>query len=98
MVTVMLRSYFQPIHTLSPGADHRAAKGLNNRIEDSDRPTRPREKIMGHFKSQRQAPRFLAAHDQINTLFAPAVIALPLPHPATYGRTPTDGRTTMQLR
>ncbi|KGM86160.1 hypothetical protein rosmuc_04034 [Roseovarius mucosus DSM 17069] len=26
---------------------------------------------MGRFKSQRQAQRFLAAHDQINTLFCP---------------------------
>ncbi|WP_146005704.1 IS6 family transposase, partial [Roseovarius mucosus] len=46
-------------------------KGLNNRIEGSHRPTRRREKIMGRFKSQRQAQRFLAAHDQINTLFCP---------------------------
>jgi len=26
---------------------------------------------MGRFKSQRQAQRFLAAHDQINTIFKP---------------------------
>lgn len=79
-----LRSYFKPIRTLAPDADHRAHKGLNNRIEGSHRPTRRREKIplmvcrqttagqcMGRFKSQRQAQRFLAAHDQINTLFRP---------------------------
>ena len=29
------------------------------------------EKLMGRFKSPRQAQRFLAAHDQINTLFRP---------------------------
>ncbi len=30
-----------------------------------------REKLMGKFKSPRQAQRFLAAHDQINTIFRP---------------------------
>jgi len=44
---------------------------LNNRIEGSHRPTRMREKVMGRFKSVRQAQRFLAAHDQINTIFRP---------------------------
>ena len=71
LVTDKLRSYFAPIRKLAPDADHRAHKGLNNRIEGSHRPTRRREKIMGRFKSQRQAQRFLAAHDQINTLFRP---------------------------
>ncbi|GAW35547.1 transposase IS66 family protein [Roseovarius sp. A-2] len=71
VITDKLRSYFAPIRKLAPGADHRAHKGLNNRIEGSHRPTRRREKIMGRFKSQRQAQRFLAAHDQINTLFHP---------------------------
>ncbi|MFD2440692.1 DDE-type integrase/transposase/recombinase [Paracoccus kondratievae] len=66
-----LRSYFKPIRNLAPDADHRAHKGLNNLVEGSHRPTRRREKIMGRFKSQRLAQRFLAAHDQINTLFRP---------------------------
>jgi len=66
-----LRSYCKPIRDLAPEADHRAHKGLNNRIEGSHRPTRRREKIMGRFKSPRQAQRFLAAHDQINTIFRP---------------------------
>ncbi|MCM5689045.1 hypothetical protein M8037_09535, partial [Sinorhizobium meliloti] len=43
----------------------------NNRIENSHRQTRKREKIMGRFKSPRQAQRFLSAHDQINTIFRP---------------------------
>ncbi|WP_127903635.1 IS6 family transposase [Solirhodobacter olei] len=71
IVTDKLRSYTKPIAHLAPGADHRAHKGLNNRIEGSHRPTRKREKIMGRFKSPGQAQRFLAAHDQINTLFRP---------------------------
>lgn len=70
-ITDKLRSYTKPIAQLAPGADHRAHKGLNNRIEGSHRPTRRREKIMGRFKSARQAQRFLAAHDQINTIFNP---------------------------
>lgn len=71
VITDKLRSYIKPIAHHAPGADHRAHKGLNNRIEGSHRPTRRREKIMGGFKSPRQAQRFLAAHDQINTIFRP---------------------------
>ena len=66
-----LRSYIKPIKSLAPNAEHRAHKGLNNRVEGSHRPTRKREKLMGRFKSPRQAQRFLAAHDQINTIFRP---------------------------
>jgi len=47
IITDKLRSYAKPIADLVPGADHRAHKGLNNRIEGSHRPTRRREKIMG---------------------------------------------------
>lgn len=71
VVTDKLRSYSRAIKTGAPDADHRAHKGLNNRIEVSHRPTRRREKIMERFKSPRQAQRFLSAHDQINTLFRP---------------------------
>lgn len=71
VITDKLRSYIKPIRNLVPNADHRAHKGLNNRIEGSHRPTRKREKLMGRFKSPRQAQRFLAAQDQINTLFRP---------------------------
>lgn len=71
VITDKLRSYIKPIKTMTPNADHRAHKGLNNAIEVSHRPTRKREKIFGKFKSHRQAHRFLAAHDQINLLFRP---------------------------
>lgn len=70
-VTDNLRCYFKPIRELAPNADHRAHKVLNNRIEGSHRPTRRREKVTGRFKSLRQAQRFLAAHDQANTIFRP---------------------------
>ncbi|MGB7271068.1 MAG: IS6 family transposase [Albidovulum sp.] len=71
VITDKLRSYIKPIRDLAGSADHRAHKGLNNRIEGSHRPTRKREKLMGRFKSPRQAQRFLTAHDQINTVFRP---------------------------
>lgn len=71
IITDKLRSYIKPIKHLAPNADHRAHKGLNNRIEGSHRPTRRREKVMGRFKSPRQAQRFLSSHDQINTIFKP---------------------------
>jgi len=75
VITDKLRSYIKPIARLAPDADHRAHKGLNNRIEGSHRPTRRREKIIGRFKSQRQAQRFLSAHDQINLIFRPRLSA-----------------------
>ncbi|GGF76048.1 IS6 family transposase [Mameliella alba] len=71
VITDKLRSYIKQIRQLAPDADHRAHKGINNRIEGPHRPTRKREKLMGRFKSSRQAQRFLAAHDQINTVFRP---------------------------
>lgn len=66
-----LRSYFKPIKTHAPNADHRAPKGLNNAIGGSHRLTRKREKIFGRFKSHQQAQRFPSAHDQITLIFRP---------------------------
>lgn len=47
---------------------HRRHKGVNNRAENSHRPTRRRERQMKCFKSARHAQRFLSAHDGINNL------------------------------
>lgn len=69
IVTDKLRSYGAALRKLGLEVDHRAHKGLNNRIEGSHRPTRKREKIQGRFKSPRQAQRFLAAHDETVGLF-----------------------------
>ena len=71
VITDKLKSYIKPIKTVAPNADHRAHKGLNNRIEGSHRPTRKREKIMGKFKSPGHAQRFLETHDQLTTIFRP---------------------------
>jgi putative transposase len=71
IVTDKLRSYRAAKVEIAPGLEHRQHKGLNNRSEASHRHTRRREKIMGRFKSPRQAQRFLSAHDQIACLFRP---------------------------
>lgn len=55
MVTDKLRSYGAAKADISPGLKHRQHKALNNRSEASHRHTRRREKIMGRFKSLRQA-------------------------------------------
>lgn len=61
IITDKLRSYGAALRKLGLAVDHRAHKGLNNRIEGSHRPTRKREKIQGRFKSVRQAQRFLGS-------------------------------------
>ncbi|TMV07486.1 IS6 family transposase [Arenibacterium halophilum] len=89
VITDKLCSYTKPIKAVTPGADHRARKGLNNRIERSHRPTRKREKMMGRFKSPRQAQRFLVAHDQISTIFRPRRYRLST---LSYRHTRADGK------
>ena len=69
MVTDKLRSYAAAKAALAPGVEHRRHKGLNNAAEASHRHTRKREKVMGRFKSARQAQRFLSVHDQTAAIF-----------------------------
>jgi putative transposase len=71
LVTDKPRSYGAAKAEIAPGLEHRQHKGLNNRSEASHRHTRRREKIMGRFKSPRQAQRFLSVHDQAANLFLP---------------------------
>ncbi|QFT95515.1 Transposase IS66 family protein (plasmid) [Roseovarius sp. THAF9] len=71
LVTDKLRSYGAAKAEIAPGLEHRQHKGLNNRSEASHRHTRRREKIMGRFKSPRQAQKFLSVHDQAASLFRP---------------------------
>ena len=71
VITDKLRSNVKPIRQPAPDADHRARKGISKRIEGSQGPTRKREKLMGRFKSPRQAPCFPCAHDQISTILRP---------------------------
>jgi putative transposase len=57
--------------TLMPDVEHRKSRYLNNRAENSHRPTRRRERQMQRFKSARQAQRFLSAHAFIHGHFHP---------------------------
>ena len=75
LITDKLRNYIKPINTLTLDADHRTHKDLNHAIEVSHQPTRKGEKIFGKFKSHRQAQRFLFAHDYINFIFRPPLLA-----------------------
>ena len=71
MVTDKLGSYAAAKAKIAPGVEHRRHKGINNAAEASHRHSRRREKIMGRFKSPRQAQRFLSVHDQTAVMFRP---------------------------
>ena len=69
LVTDKLKSYGVAKRELLPGVKHRESRYLNNRAENSHRPTRRRERQMQRFKSVRQAQRFLSAHAFISGHF-----------------------------
>jgi putative transposase len=71
LVTDGLRSYGVARRDLLPGVKHRTSRHLNNRAENSHRPTRRRERQMQRFKSPEQAQRFLSAHGFIYGHFRP---------------------------
>ena len=71
IVTDKLRSYGVAQRQLLPGVEHRQSRYLNNRAENSHRPTRRRELQMQRFKSSRQAQDFLSAHSFIYGHFRP---------------------------
>ena len=71
IVTDKLRSYGVAQRQLLPVVEHRQSRYLNNRAENSHRPTRRRERQMQRFKSSRQAQDFLSAHAFIYDHFHP---------------------------
>jgi putative transposase len=71
LVTDGLRSYGVARRAVLPEVRHRTSRYLNNRAENSHRPTRRRERQMQGFKSARQAQHFLAAHGIIYGHFRP---------------------------
>ena len=71
IVTDGLRSYGAAQRELLPEVKHRTSRYLNNRAENSHRPTRRRERQMQRFKSPGQAQRFLSAHAMIYGHFHP---------------------------
>ena len=77
MITDKLASYLPAIRRVLPGVEHRRHKRLNNRAENSHRPTRRRERAMQRFKSPEQAERFLACFEPIRAHFCPRRHLLP---------------------
>ncbi len=71
IVTDGLRSYGVAHRDILPEVRHRQSRYLNNRAENSHRPTRRRERQMQRFKSPEQAQRFLSAHGIIYGHFRP---------------------------
>jgi putative transposase len=69
IITDKLKSYGAAKAEVMPGVEHRQHKGLNNRAENSQQPTRVREKVMRGFKSAGQAQRFLSAFSVISSYF-----------------------------
>ena len=69
LITDKLKSYAAANRDLGLKAEHRQHKGLNNRAENSQQPTRVREKVMRRFKSARHLQRFASVHDQVGNLF-----------------------------
>lgn len=69
LVTDKLKSYGVAKRVLFPSVEHRENRYLNNRAENSHRPTRRRERQLQRFKSMRQAQRFLSAHAFISGHF-----------------------------
>jgi transposase-like protein len=58
-------------NNLLPDFEHCKSRYLNNRAENSHRPTRRRERQMQRFKSARHAQRFLSDHAFIYGHFHP---------------------------
>jgi putative transposase len=65
IVTDGLRSDGAAHRDVLPEVKHRTSRHLNNRAENSHRPTRRRERQMQRFKSPEQAQRFLSSHMMI---------------------------------
>jgi len=88
IITDKLRSDRTAKKALIPGVEYRQHKGLNNRAENSHRPTRIRERRMGRFKSLGHAQHFLSAYEPIRGYF----------HPHQYQQSATEYRETMRQR
>jgi putative transposase len=71
VITDKLRSYGAAKRDILPGVEHRQSRYLNNRCENSHRPTRQRERRMQGFKSAGHAQRFLSAFGPIFQHFRP---------------------------
>jgi putative transposase len=71
LITDKLKSYAAAKREVLPGVEHRQSRYLNNRCENSHRPTRERERRMQRCKSPGHAQRFLSAYGPIAQHFRP---------------------------
>jgi putative transposase len=79
IITDQLKSYGAAKRDILPSVEHRQHRYLNNRVENSHRPTRQRERRMQGFKSPGHAQRFLFAYGPIAQHFRPRRHGLPAP-------------------
>jgi putative transposase len=71
LITDKLKSYAAAKREVMPGVEHQQSRYLNNRCENSHRPTRERERRMQRCKSPGHAQRFLSAYGPIAQHFRP---------------------------
>jgi putative transposase len=71
IITDKFKSYGAAKREILPGVEHRQSRYLNNRCENSHRPTRQRAYRMQGFKSPGHAQRFLSAYGPIAQHFRP---------------------------
>src|SRR3979490_460316 len=69
IITDKLRSYSAAKAEVLPSVEHLQQKYQNNRAENSNQPTRLRERVMRRFKSAGHAQRFLWAFGIITSYF-----------------------------
>ena len=79
IITDKLKSYGAAKQEILPGVEHRQHRYLNNRAENSHRPTRQRERRLHGYKSPGHAQRFLTADGPIAEHFRPRRNRLPAP-------------------
>jgi putative transposase len=79
VITDKLASYPPALRRVLPRAEHRRHKGLNNRAENSHRPTRRRERVLQRFKSPEHAQQVLSAFGPISDHFRPRRHRFPAP-------------------
>ena len=69
MITDKLKSYAAAKADLGLKFEHRQHKGLYNRAENSNQPTRVCEKVTRRFKSACHLQRFASVHDPVINIF-----------------------------
>ena len=71
IITDKLASYAAAKREVAPGLEHRAHKGLNNRVENSHLPFRARERVMRGHRSPGGLQRFVSMHSAVRNGFVP---------------------------